>query len=229
MCRWRLTFVFSTRKSNDYQAGTVHVSSHRLFYYSDIEQHSRSWVIDLKDVKETEYYAGLLRSSAKVTLHLKPPSPGEEQHRVLEEWICEVCACRNSTSTSGKMVCTLCGVPRDKSASASSTPPPSRGEVGVCPACTFLNHASLRECEICGTSLPSRTTPPPPPPKDTGGPYSIKLSCRNGGDKPLYAILKRSLTARAWEETSIEQLRPEPTRSGICTSFVLSSKYKMRY
>jgi ESCRT-II complex subunit VPS36 len=88
----------------------------------------------------------------------------------------------------------------------------------ACLACTFLNHRYLRECEICGTSLPrpsrsSQTRPAtmksaPGSRTHSVGPDDededfregmIKLSFRKGGDKAFYSVLKRSLLGKAWE------------------------------
>ncbi|KAJ2913201.1 hypothetical protein MD484_g7215, partial [Candolleomyces efflorescens] len=92
-----------------------------------------------------------------------------------------------------------------------------------CPACTFLNHPSLRTCELCETELPRpskskgrtratimKSAPVSRPSSPDGGDDDdertenmfMKLSFRKGGDKAMYATLKRSLKARAWEDTS---------------------------
>ena len=94
----------------------------------------------------------------------------------------------------------------------SSSPPAatsgSRPKEIACPACTFLNHPELTACEICGTALPRsspiKSAPPsrpgtPPTSEGTGGDAVLRLSFRKGGDKALYAVLKRSLLGRAWQ------------------------------
>lgn len=84
----------------------------------------------------------------------------------------------------------------------------------ACPRCTFLNHATMRICEMCSTPLPqaqgsrfapsriqasaptssavSRASTP-------GIPDSIKISFRKGGDKAFYVSLKKALQGKAWE------------------------------
>ncbi|KAH9031892.1 EAP30/Vps36 family-domain-containing protein [Lactarius pseudohatsudake] len=195
------------QKSIDHQNGTIYVTSHRLFYIDVLKPHSRSFVLDLSAIVRTQYYAGLFTSSPKVTIYLTSETPaavsGDE---AAESWQCEVCDFRNppgSSPTGAK--CALCGVPRSKVLSAAPTPP--RAEV-ACPACTFLNHPALTECEICGTALP-RSAPPikSAPPSRPGSPTSegaggdamLRLSFRKGGDKALYAVLKRSLLGKAWQ------------------------------
>jgi len=192
----------------------------------------------------TEYYAGLLRSSPKVTCHLAGTpitlSSAEQgrAHSQFDSWECEVCAYRNppGLSPAAARICALCGVPRTaalttvtsvssnhtshslpSSALSSSTSLPARSHSSsghkksaiACPACTFLNYPSLRSCEICSTELPlpmgefrsapsSRPTTPDPEGHDARA-NMVTLSFRKGGDKPLYAALKRSLKSKAWE------------------------------
>ena len=96
-----------------------------------------------------------------------------------------------------------------------------------CTACTFLNHPSLRECEMCGTPLnlpatssssssrpqsqhlspqPSKSAPvsrpssPESSERENGksGNKYIRLSFRKGGDKAFYASLKTSLQVKGW-------------------------------
>ena len=225
--------------------------------------------MDLGAVGQTDYYAGLLRSSAKITLVLSGSAAhnggstsaavidfggnvwdGDNADANPEEtlrdpgWECQVCAFQNpptvGLSPSATQICSLCGVPRDalpgpKAApSPSPAPAPSNNKTGTgpmapvpvhassqleeeqgtsCPACTFLNHRSLRECEICGTTLPSKAkkgvmsksapTSRPLTPKDTKEDGMIKISFRKGGDKAFYAVMKRSLKGKAWEERRV--------------------------
>ncbi|TDL26950.1 hypothetical protein BD410DRAFT_714891 [Rickenella mellea] len=298
-------------KSAPHQSGTIHVTSHRIFFIADggtpsntltsrtaeDESVGASLALDLAHVTQTEYYAGFLKSSAKITLHLTPPvrkavqppssattttssTSVKDFDDPFSTWECEICGNKNppGLSPAARSVCALCGVPRSAvslaagstpapsrplsvlrhppdptstsaswhsrslPSSAAHTPPtgspaPSRGSIeevrGVgqgsskqveCPACTFLNHPYLRECEICGTALPSSksgssssaskpgltlssksapTSRPTSPVGDVAdladGERYIKLSFRKGGDKPFYAVLKRTLKTKAWE------------------------------
>jgi ESCRT-II complex subunit VPS36 len=167
--------------------------------------------------------------------------PGTSTNSGGESWECEVCGCKNRIpaghSPSSNQVCELCGVPRPSTAthsssSSSSTQPLSKSlpstpksptltitDSVACPACTFLNHPSLRECEVCGTQLPmpasssssqsvvksapaTRPASPDTDDDDDGGgdgKKMMKVSFRKGGDKPFYTVLKRSLQSRDWE------------------------------
>jgi len=139
--------------------------------------------MDLLYITRTEYYAGLFKSSPKVTCHLTgegPISGVDEPEIGSESWECEVCAFRNppGLSPAAARICGLCGVPRSSappstlattphlssslpsssislSASLAAESHSGRKQTEIsCPACTFFNHPLLRECEICGSELP---------------------------------------------------------------------------
>ena len=108
-------------------------------------------------------------------------------------------------------------IPSSLSSSAIAIPHPtlSRAREPIsCPACTFLNHPSLRSCEICSTPLdpqvtalgsrsfksaPTSRSDTPPAAVLSSERDSIKISFRRGGDKVFYAALKRTLKGKAWE------------------------------
>lgn len=190
------------------------MTSHRLFYYSTQSPDKYSFSFDLAHTTQTDHYAGLFTSSAKVTLHLGSlDDVVDAEDDVVLGWECHVCSYRNPPGTSrNSQVCTLCGVPRSDPLETSPTSkslPSSRAVTpfpseAACSACTFLNPASSKSCEICGTPLPgmhSGTAPPSPSlkPISDSGPRLIRVSFRKGGDKVFYAILKRSLQGKAWE------------------------------
>lgn len=209
---------------------------------------------------------GLFTSSPKVTLHL---SADNEQQPAFEtgfgSWECEVCAYRNppGLSPSAARICGLCGVPRSsvpaptRISSTVASPAPSTSSLPysiststlphsrkpssiACPACTFLNHPSLRICEICATELPKphqevksapATRPASPKlvdedPNQGSVARMIKLSFRKGGDKPFYVALKRSLKGRAWEGARTLTRSDDANRSGICE---LSLHYSLTF
>ena len=152
---------------------------------------------------------------------------GDEAGESWQCEVCDFLNPPGSSPTGAK--CALCGVPRSKARSgvptpprAASAPPPapsahllssslpaaasgSRPKEIACPACTFLNHPELSACEICGTALPRSSPIKSEPPSRPGTPTTsegdavLRLSFRKGGDKALYAVLKRSLLGRAWQ------------------------------
>ncbi|GJE95592.1 EAP30/Vps36 family-domain-containing protein [Phanerochaete sordida] len=128
-----------SQKSPQHQSGSVHVSTLRLFYIDTSHPRSRSFALDLSHVCRTDYWAGLLRSSAKVTLYLNTlpsrsvtaglanaPDSRQDAGDGFGVWVCEVCGNRNppGLSPSASVVCGLCGVPRSAvpTVAASSTP-----------------------------------------------------------------------------------------------------------
>ncbi|EPQ31013.1 uncharacterized protein PFL1_01202 [Pseudozyma flocculosa PF-1] len=66
-------------KSLDQASGTVYLTSHRLLYVDDLNPHRHSCALDLSLVKQTEYYAGFLKSSPKITLAFDPKVEAPEQ------------------------------------------------------------------------------------------------------------------------------------------------------
>ncbi|TFK97587.1 vacuolar protein sorting-associated protein 36 [Pterulicium gracile] len=254
-------------KAPDHQAGTAYITSHRLFYIDKVNQRKRSFCVDLSLVGQTDYYAGLFTSSAKITLHLSPPKPigidaGEAGPSSVDpfsqSWTCEVCDYRNppGLSPTAAKKCGLCGVPREAvpaplasmselSTSLPSASPPNLlmsqpqdaaaaasdngPDSNACPTCTFLNHPSLRECEMCSTPLPAKktgaksmksapATRAASPDSFSSQPGSMKLSFRKGGDKQFYTLLKGSLRNKVWEDSTSIPLSEEGTsgqRSGI--------------
>ncbi|KAF7296548.1 GLUE N-terminal domain-containing protein [Mycena chlorophos] len=168
------------QKSPNHQLGTVHATTHRLFFLSAVKPRAYSFALDLDLVTQTDYYAGLFKSSAKVTMYLSAPAnaagPSQasaEADEPFASWECEVCGYRNppGRSPAAARVCGLCGVPRDSIPSSRPSTPPLSSSLPAssslpslrptsdtqerpCPACTFLNHPALQACEICGTALP---------------------------------------------------------------------------
>lgn len=99
----------------------------------------------------------------------------------------------------------------------------------LCPRCTFENHPSLMNCEMCGASLLSaadkrlestknivRSESPGPSlnssPLQSETIESIKLSFRCGGEKIFYERLKSALVQRKWLLQSAPPIpKPRPS------------------
>lgn len=105
----------------------------------------------------------------------------------------------------------------------------TNGNSLTCPRCTFINHPSLLECEICGASLVSlsskdrlaagsRREESPAPIFNQSSITNteitdyIKLSFRNGGEKIFYERLKGCLVQRKWLLQNAP-LIPQPSNS----------------
>ncbi|KAF5353550.1 hypothetical protein D9756_007817 [Leucocoprinus leucothites] len=190
--------------------------------------------------------------------------PGASSGLSLDTWECDVCGNKNRNppgqSPSSTQVCELCGVPpsttpQPPSVQHLSTSLPSgsaipsgsstrsrRASSVACPACTFLNHPSLIECEICGTKLSdalpdesqslaksapaTRPTSPDIDDEDDSpvGRKMMKVSFRKGGDKVFYTVLKRSLKSKVWESRTTEPYKSNiPTNSETKNSAITRS------
>ncbi|KAF8718551.1 Vacuolar protein sorting protein 36 Vps36, partial [Rhizoctonia solani] len=121
-------------KAPDHQNGTIHVTSHRLIYIDNLHPRKFSTSCNLSRIKQTDVYAGFLKSSAKVILYLSSHEDkdssnpevvvtsinGEDEELELEGggkegWLCPICSYNNppSASDSSAPVCVLCGVPKN--------------------------------------------------------------------------------------------------------------------
>ncbi|KAG6830935.1 hypothetical protein H0H92_013863 [Tricholoma furcatifolium] len=262
-----------SQKSASHQAGTVVVTTHRLFYIDAQNPYKHSFSLDLSTVTQTDYYAGLFTSSPKITLHISCLSSASGQtvsnggEGSLESWECEVCAYRNppGLSPAAARICGLCGVPRASipvpissniaahrsnslpasvaasvasELSTSSSPSLDDIDSNACPACTFLNHHSLKHCEMCSTELPrlpvrtsrtmksapsSRPSSPDPEDEDSTSVRFMKISFRKGGDKPFYTVLRRSLKGKMWESNGITS-RPKSSDTSLASGRVVGGK-----
>ncbi|OQE80782.1 hypothetical protein PENNAL_c0044G11559 [Penicillium nalgiovense] len=99
-----------------------------------------------------------------------------------------------------------------------------------CPRCTFVNHPSLVECEICGAPLSAgsasanRVDSPAPLFEqshiaNTEVSESIKLSFRAGGDKTFHERLRGALVQRKW---LLQNAPPVPSPSQGASEGLLS-------
>ncbi|KAL6703860.1 Vacuolar protein-sorting-associated protein 36 [Coniothyrium glycines] len=173
-------------KIAQYQNGQAYLTSHRVCYVDHAEPRKSSIAIYLKDVEKPEFYAGFLKSSAKITLYPKP----------LKQLTRGVSAPPKSTSSN----------PPRHGSPAPAPPPPSA--TWVCPICSFSNpvpsnfdpalasRTPIPPCLACGIKPPtvhvvkaaiaaiSNRPAPGPPPKDNksavpaaSGTAATTLSC----------------------------------------------------
>ncbi|KAI0966264.1 EAP30/Vps36 family-domain-containing protein [Xylaria arbuscula] len=133
------------------QCGQVYLTSHRICYVDAQQPRKYSVALDLRDVERYEFYAGFLKSSAKVTLIPKPAKRASLQSRAA--------AAAASSSTASSFLPTL--DPSLRSPHSSHHQPSAA--TWVCTICSFPNpvpsnfdpttataHTPLPPCLACG-------------------------------------------------------------------------------
>ncbi|SCU97421.1 LAFA_0G11386g1_1 [Lachancea sp. 'fantastica'] len=156
------------------QKGRIYLTSQRIIYIDDEKPTLNSVSLELDDVLEVNYSSKFLRKSARLSIFLRDSKTDDQDVTAStktsdgkSKWICPICADENEklghlTKDSIKLFpCASCGVVPDFEMitdsltfqSATSSGSETLAET-ACPACTFLNRPSLRNCEICGTRLP---------------------------------------------------------------------------
>ncbi|ODO08108.1 hypothetical protein I350_03692 [Cryptococcus amylolentus CBS 6273] len=239
-------------KVPSHQLLTLHLTNQRIITIPSYDNAASvlppSLQTHLSHVRQTEYYAGFMRSSAKITLTLGIPAQNpatSTDENDANSWSCRVCGFANESNGIAKASkCGLCGVPYAQ-AIASTEPsragsPSSSGPLPLephikedkdtvaCPACTFLNSSLLPNCEICTTPLPRALPSSTPRAKNAEKDQIIRFSFRKGGDKDAYNKLKSILGDKAWERASGAgnvgtPLGPDGERSGAGIYGILQS------
>ncbi|KAI1176798.1 EAP30/Vps36 family-domain-containing protein [Nemania sp. FL0916] len=131
------------------QSGQVYLTTHRVCYVDTNEPRKYSVALELRDVERYEFYAGFLKSSAKVTLIPKPANRASLQSRAA--------AAAAAASSSASLT----------SDPSLRSPPSTRAQASpatwVCKICSFPNpvpsnfdpttatsHTPLPPCLACG-------------------------------------------------------------------------------
>lgn len=143
------------------------LTNHRLVFVDALRALERSVSLELALVRQTEFWAGFLTSSAKITLLLgdtgaafiesAPPSPYNSAPAPAGAWVCRICGFSNPASRGATPRCTLCGV-------ASESRTPSRPSTpAAAPAAAAAATASTSEAT--GASTSGNDTPTTDAPK----------------------------------------------------------------
>lgn len=140
-------------KIPNYQAGHTYLTSHRICYVDNDEPRKYSVAVDLKEIERTEFYAGFLKSSAKITLFPKP------SRQTIRSPVPRYAGPDASYGSS----------PGSPSTPYSPSPAPPRdlNATWICPICGFSNavpanfdpasanqHTQLSPCQACGIKPP---------------------------------------------------------------------------
>ncbi|KAI7852983.1 EAP30/Vps36 family-domain-containing protein [Circinella umbellata] len=230
-------------KIEDYQDGVCYLTSHRIIYVDNTHPSERAVELSLCNVKDVESYGGFFKASPKIILYLEntisSPARKSLPQMALPTWVCSICSFSNAGTLEK---CQLCGVkrPNDVAATSNSTPntpttPSSQQENndgsnnnndGIsCRACTFINHPSMVQCEMCGTDLsgiaPSPTISTPSSLSESfttmhlDDDAHVRLAFRHGGQPGFLSKLKDVLGAKAWDkpiESPVERPSSSKTR-----------------
>ncbi|KAI6125899.1 EAP30/Vps36 family-domain-containing protein [Pisolithus croceorrhizus] len=177
------------QKAVDHQSGTVHVTTHRLFFINVRSAAFQSFAMDLSHVVRTDHYTGLFKSSPKVTLFLDADSvsnSGNENNADarFESWECEVCSHRNppGLSPAAAQVCGLCGVPRN----AVPAPNSQTSSSGI--------PTPLGSFPTSSTSLPGTPSRSGSPPHGNGDLESIACSACTFLNHPSLSVCEMCFT-----------------------------------
>ncbi|KAK5138173.1 hypothetical protein LTR08_004868 [Meristemomyces frigidus] len=140
-------------KIPNYQNGHAYLTSHRVCYVDNEEPRKYSVAVDLKEIERPEFYAGFLKSSAKITLF---PKPSKRTAPAIRSPIPKHASAND-------------GLVRSTTSSPRSSPAPARdvNATWVCPICGFSNpvpsnfdpstanqHTPLPPCLACGIRPP---------------------------------------------------------------------------
>lgn len=195
-------------KIPNYQNGHAYLTSHRVCYVDNEEPRKYSVAVDLKEIERTEFYAGFLKSSAKITLF---PKPTKRTAPAIRSPVPKY------ASPSDALVRSVSSTPR----SSAQSPAPARdvNATWICPICGFSNpvppnfdpstanqFTPLPSCQACGIKPPlahmikasiaamsNRPVGASPgistPQRQSTGPGSLSADGLSGGMSPSAGVL----------------------------------------
>lgn len=170
-----------------YQNGYAYLTTHRVCYVDNDEPRRYSVAIDLKEIDRTEFYAGFLKSSPKVTLFPKIPKKGPASVNT---------ASPRYSSPSDALVRPATSAPRPR---LSPAPVRDASATWICPICGMSNgvppnfdpatanqHRPLPPCRACGVEAPLalliKATIAAMSNRSSGAPFSLPGSPRESID-----------------------------------------------
>ncbi|SCZ94194.1 BZ3500_MvSof-1268-A1-R1_Chr12-2g03746 [Microbotryum saponariae] len=155
----------SKEKSPNHFAGRLHLTSHRLLFVASLKPHRYSLALDLAHVRQTEYYAGFLKSSPKITLLLGAPDAastsinGTTAATTAAGSLSSGSASSQSTAlTSSASTSAPSPLPAGSIASPAPTSSSASGRrTWICRVCGMSNISSIK-CSLCGITRDKLTT-----------------------------------------------------------------------
>ncbi|CEH13867.1 Vacuolar sorting protein VPS36 [Ceraceosorus bombacis] len=218
-------------KSAPHARGFVILTTHRILFVPAAELNPHDGIeVYLRDIRQTEHYAGFLSSSPKVSLLLAPPGTSTHSERTPSAVAAPLpsASTRPSSSSASRHLAA--------SAAQNDLQYASDGDAWVCAICTFSNQASS-VCQLCGVpkqkasaqenagrasaaSRPPATTSGPTDPRDSSASHS------SGGDELEYRLPSRKVspnrggpataTATSGQEESHTATVKRRSSSNIC-------------
>ncbi|KAI6798800.1 Vps36-domain-containing protein [Hortaea werneckii] len=183
-------------KIPDYQNGHAYLTSHRVCYVDNEEPRKNSLAVDLKSIERTEFYAGFLKSSAKITLFPKMQRTGPQVRSPQPKYASPMDGLVRSGSstsrppvgsplparnTSATWICPICGLSNnvpsnfDPALANQHTPLPPCQACGIKPPLALMIKASIAAM----SKRPDGGTSAPAP--NSSSPSTASTSVQNGG------------------------------------------------
>ncbi|KAG5354520.1 Vacuolar protein sorting-associated protein 36 [Yarrowia sp. B02] len=207
------------QKVPNFQNGRIYLTSERLIYVDKDQPKKFTISIPLKAVSGVEHSGGFyLKTSPKITCLLKPEEPSKDtSHAVDTTWICTICFMSNTLKgwRDGNEIpkCSMCGVKpsievineavQNSKESNKMTKKKAQDKTNTCPRCTFKNHPSMLNCEMCGgviKAIQAQTVRSLIP--NNSPVVAFRLSFRKGGDKQFLEKLTECLNQEVVSRSS---------------------------
>ncbi|KAK5624555.1 hypothetical protein RRF57_000271 [Xylaria bambusicola] len=144
------------------QCGQVYLTTHRICYVDTQQPRKHSVALDLKDVERYGFYAGFLKSSAKVTLIPKPAKRASLQSRAVaaaaaasssplqtSDSLIRSPSSNSHQASTATWICSICSFPNpvpsnfDPTTATAHTPLPPCLACGIKPALTEVLKAAI--------------------------------------------------------------------------------------
>lgn len=185
------------------QNGRIFLTSQRIVYVDDLNPNVNSAALELDDIESIDYSSSFLKRSARLIIFMKLSNTSKSGNSTplkveyFSKWECPICMFANVSQ--GKFeqelkappICKNCGVPAEYEMIKDSLTietrkleKPKKKKENSCPSCTFINSPFLKNCEMCGTRLPSHSTSHPKVSKNM--PAFVQISFRKS-DGILFA------------------------------------------
>lgn len=200
-------------KITNRQFGRLYLTNVRIIYIDNIVENSL--FLEISGITRTETIDGFLKRSPKVKIYFVE----DLQQDSSLDWVCKICSYNNhlpKVDMNSLPPCVSCGIPptRKYIETLMETLEVSEGRDDQCSKCTFINHPSLKYCEMCGSELKSKLSkaltdkiqenPLKIELEDeeaySGDDKYIKISFRMGGETKFNNLLVEILETNKWDK-----------------------------